>query len=537
MVVPVPTGGWDQISPLSQMDPQYAPILLNWVPRPGFVELRGGYNVWAQGFTNTPVETLMVYRPPGGTDKMFAASNGTIYDVSTNGSPFSSSTGYVNNRWQYINFTPSLGNNYILIANGVDNAKTYNGTSWASASITGLPNGITSIFNLLAFKQRIWLLTNNSTSAYYLPTSAISGAVTEFPLGPLMTRGGSLLAMGDWTIDGGQGPDDYLVFATTKGQYIVYKGTDPSNANAFALVGVFDLPIPIGARCFARVGSELAVITLQGLIPISQALPYDPSGTRSVAFTNRIQNAMLEAAQSAYTNFGWKLTSFPLEGLLILNIPLITNSNQIQFVMNNYTGAWCQFTGWNANDFCTFNESLYFGDNSGNVNLAYAGPLDLVSPILADMQCAFNTFGDPGRVKNVTMCRPLIIADGNIIPTMSVDEDFSDDAPSAPLTILNPVGGEWDVSLWDSGIWSAGSNINASWLSTTAIGTYLAVRMQVNFGGVSSATSAGAGSVFDTGTFDNAVFDGNGATTASGQSVPLLQVNALEVLLQGGGPI
>src|ERR1700675_3505707 len=87
-IVPAPTDGWDAISPLASMDPKRAPILNNWIPRPGWVELREGYFPWVFLATNTvPVETLMIYRALG-AEKMFAACGSAIYDVSV----FSTST-------------------------------------------------------------------------------------------------------------------------------------------------------------------------------------------------------------------------------------------------------------------------------------------------------------------------------------------------------------------------------------------------------------------------------------------------------------
>lgn len=531
--IPIPVGGWDAISALSKMDPQYAPIMTNWVPRPGWIEMRGGYNVWCQGLSNSAVETLMPWYGAA-SKKLFAATDGQFYDVTTYGAPSQVKTGFLNNRWKYINYAPSLGTDYLIAVNGVDTPQIYNGTAWAAWSVT-MPDAtsITAIANIEIFKQRIWI-TTTSNNVYYLGTAAIAGAFVAFPLGQYISKGGAVTAIGTWTVDGGSGPDDYIVFATNQGQYLVYKGTDPANPNAWSLVGTFSMPRIIGLRPFTRVGSELAVITMQGLLPLSQALPYDPAGVRSVAFTNRIQNAMLQAAQAYNGNFGWQLQSFPQQGFLLLNIPLAENSQQVQYVMNNYTGAWCQFTGWNANCFETFNDSIFFGDNTGNVNLAYAGSLDLVSPILADAQFAFNTFENPGRLKNMTMVRPIIVANGDITPTLSVNIDFDNEAPSALISILTPLGAQWDVSLWDVGMWSGGTSITKQWQSVEALGTYLALRLQVNFGGTSGSGSASSDNIFDTGVFDTMVFDGNGATVASGELIPILQVNAFEGIIQVG---
>src|SRR5882762_8651784 len=59
-IIPAPTDGWDAISPLAEMDPKRAVILDNWVPRPGYVELRGGYAPYSSTLGTSEVETLMV---------------------------------------------------------------------------------------------------------------------------------------------------------------------------------------------------------------------------------------------------------------------------------------------------------------------------------------------------------------------------------------------------------------------------------------------------------------------------------------------
>src|SRR5258708_1427395 len=99
------------------MDPKRAPILNNWIPRPGWVELRSGFTQWNSLVPNAAVETLMVYRAKG-LETMFAASANTIYDVSVIGSPILKVSGLNSARWQYTSFTPALGTTVIQIVNG-----------------------------------------------------------------------------------------------------------------------------------------------------------------------------------------------------------------------------------------------------------------------------------------------------------------------------------------------------------------------------------------------------------------------------------
>lgn len=494
------------------MDPQYAPIFDNVVARPGWVEPRGGTSNW-NTISTAPVETIMVYRPSTGIEQMFAASGSEIWDVSNVNMPTLATAAKSNARWQYTNFTPAGSSNFIAMVNGADPYLTYDGTTWTEQVITG-PASSTFI-NILAYKRRLWFVKSQSTIAYYLPTDAISGAASTFDIGSFLTKGGYLVAMANWTIDGGQGPDDYLAFASNKGQIILYKGVDP--ATDFTLVGVFDIPDVISNRCFCRIGSDVGVITLQGLLPISQALPFNPSGVRSVALTNRIQNAMLQAAQASQSLFGWQLIQFPAQSLTIMNVPIAENVQQVQFVMNPLNGAWQRFTGWNANCFEIFNNSLYFGDNHGSVNLAYAGYQDLGEIINVDIQCAFNYLEQPGRIKNLSMLRPFLKVDIPVTIQLGVDVDFSDTSPTFPINVIIPTGTSlWDVAIWDVSLWSQASQVLLNWLSVEALGTALAVRLKI-FLGAGGATGV--------------------QYVASGQGVPTLQINVFEGMIQSGGPI
>ena len=218
------------------------------------------------------------------------------------------------------------------------------------------------IISIYAQKDRLWYLLNQSTVIAYMPVGTISGAITgTLDFGQLFSKGGYLMAMADWTIDGGNGPQDYTTFISSRGQIAIFSGTDPTSSTAWNLVGVFNASPPIGRRCVTQIGSDVAIITIAGVLPISQLLPFDPSADRSVAITTRIQNAMAQATAAGLDNFGWEITTFPAETLLILNVPVSENVTQQQFVMNTLTGAWCQFVGWDSNCFAIFNDLLYWG--------------------------------------------------------------------------------------------------------------------------------------------------------------------------------
>jgi hypothetical protein len=527
--IPAPTGGWNAIDPLANMDPKYAPILINWVPRTSWIEMRAGYNAWVQGLgTNGPVETLATYKPVSGTQFLFAACGGNIYNVSNQSAPVLVRSGFSSNRWQYLNFIVPGGSQYLYMVNGSDNPQLWDGTTWTTPTITGGPPQTTFV-NINAHQNRLWFIPNNSTKAYYLAPNAITGAVAgTLDLGALMDEGGFIQSMGSWNYNGGTGPQSLAVFVTTRGQVIVYSGPDPTSASNWALVGTFDLAPPLGNRCITKIGSDLGIITLQGVLPLSQTIQLDTGAVRQAAITGRIQNAMLQAAASYQNNFGWELISYPAQGLLFLNVPQQTNTSQVQYVQNFLNGAWTQFQGWNANCFEIFNDQLYFGGNNGIVANAYQGPADLVSPIVADMQCAFNFFGAPGRTKRMSMIQPLMVTGGTIVPTIGVDVDFGSISPTAPVSSFVATGGIYDTSVYDAAFYAQGPLPQSTWQSVQAEGHALAVRMKVNV----LPSGGGANSVFDTGTFDNMIFDGY-----VGQQPSILQINAFNAVIELGNYI
>lgn len=532
-VVPVPTDGWDAISPLASMDPKRAPILNNWVPRPGWVELRKGCFPWVFLDDETAVETLMVRRA-GSTEQMFAAAGDTIYDISDIATSPVAITGLNSARWQYTNFTPALGTTVIQLCNGVDTLRQYNGSAWSVPAITGLPGGLTTsaIINIHAQKRRLWyVLTNGagggSTVAAFMPTDAITGAIDgTLDLGANWGKGGHLVAIADWTVDGSTGPQDYMVFISSRGQVTIFSGVDPTDATNWSLAGTFDLAPPIGLRCAYKIGSDVGIITQQGVIPLSQALPYETGASRSISITARIQNAMAVAAENGKDLFGWQLISFAPETIALLNVPQVEGNTQVQYVMNSLTGAWCQFTGWNANCFEIYGNQLFYGGNLGEIMRAFTGSADFDQPISADMQCAYNYFDEPGRLKRMTAIQPFITAGQTVIPFISVDADFIIQTQVAPVQILSG-GALWDTAIWDTSVWFGSVVQTVDWLSAQALGHALAVHMTLNISNSPMDTSPG---IFDFSAFDTATFDAGVDTTTV-----TLQVNAFNTILEMGG--
>ena len=483
--LPSPTGGWNARDSYGDMDPRDAVILTNWFPATSDCLLRYGYTRHLTGVTGQ-CESLMVYSSGSSTSLFVANAAGGIFPATTAGTvtATASVTGMTNGRFQYINITTSAAS-YLAAVNGADKARYYTGSTWA-ADGDGAPYNVTvfdtaNSANINMHKSRIWHIEINSLSAWYLPTGALGGAATEFDLSAVAQLGGSLMAMGTWTIDAGYGVDDLAVFLTSEGEVLVYRGTDPASAATWALVGIWRIGAPVGRRCMLKYRGDLLLITQDGVVPLSGALQSSRTNPK-VSLTDKIQSAMTEAVSAYGANFGWELIDFPKLNQLYLNVPITAGSGQQQYVMNTVTGSWCNFTGWDANCWALFNDNLYFGTN-GFVARAWNGNRDNTAAIEANGLQAFNYLKQPGKTKRGTMIRPVFLSNGTPNTYANLAADFNLTDTTTPITSTVQNFSAWDSALWDSGVWGGGLTPIQTWQSANVIGKALAPRIKVSSNG------------------------------------------------------
>lgn len=473
--LPAPVGGWNARDSLASMAANEAVYLENWFPQTTDVAMRGGYTNWSTGLPGQ-VETIMSYAGAG-TDKLFAASGAGIYDCTAGGAVSSAVVSSLTNvRFQYQNVA-TAGGNFMLCVNGADKLRGFNGTSWwtdgdGAHDITGLDTSTVVQINL--FKNRVWFVQNNSLNVYYLGTSSIAGAAVAFPLQGIARLGGYVVAMGTWTIDAGQGVDDLAVFVTNKGEIIVYKGTDPANANTFALVGVWQLGSPVGRRCFLKYAGDLLIISQDGLLPLSSALQSSRVNPK-VALTDKIQFAVSKAVTEFGSQFGWQVIYFAKNNQLYMNVPVSVGSQE-QFVMNTITKAWCNFTGWAANCWEIYKDNLYFGGNTV-VSKAYDGYKDGTSNIVSDAKQSFNYFGSRGLLKRFTMMRPVMQSTGFPSILGNVNVDFEEAIPTSTVPFTGSSYGVWDTAVWTTSIWAGALATSKTWQGISGVGYCAAIRL------------------------------------------------------------
>jgi hypothetical protein len=381
-------------------------------------------------------------------------------------------------------FTPAEYNGtYVITVTGA-NTFTY---TFAGAGVVTVTGSISPTLNLTitgvdpslfvhvaAFKSRLWFVERDSTKVWYMPTLSIGGAAASIDFNSLFTKGGYLVAMGNWSLDAGYGMDDYAVFISSNGQAVVYKGTDPASSSTWALIGVYDIGSPIGRRCFTKYAGDLALICRDGLVLLSQALMSTRVNSKT-NLTDKIQNTIGTYINAYYNVFGWEAVLFPQENMLLLNVP-ISSTESYQLAMNTISGAWSSFSGWNAHCWVLHEDHIYFG-GSDFVAKAWDTNADNSSNINFEAQQSFSYCGSRG-LKRLSMIRPIISANGSPTISIGVNVDYDMTDPTGLPTFSPVTTAIWDTSVWDVGVWAGDLTVKRDWQTTFAMGYCLSTHLK-----------------------------------------------------------
>lgn len=455
--LPGPVGGWNTRDAVDTMPPEDAIQLDNLFPAVGKVELRGGYEDYvSSGIGSDDVETLATLQV-GSTEYFVACTDNKVYEITNGGAP-ADRTGAATitvDRWQTTVFAASSAPDAptLLMVNGTNAPLQWTGSgnvaAWAPTGPT-----IANLIGVHVFKNRVFAWEKNSRDFWYSALGAFTGAFTRFPLSGIRGGQGNLLFMATWTRDGGAGPDDYAVFVTDAGSVIVYAGTDPSLAASWQIVGVYQIPRPLGIRAWANVLGDLLIATESDYIFLSEAL--QKAGVTTEA--TKLAGAMSAAAALYRSNYGWQVVVHPRGNKILSNVPLETNAQYEQHVINVQTRAACRFTNWPMRCFAVFNGNLYGGGDGKVYRLDQGRSDDATSgntaiPVRA--KTAFTDFGAPGRLKRVTAIRALLRVSETLTATYTLAVDFADkDGAVVASTGSAASSPAWDDPLWDVAYWS-----------------------------------------------------------------------------------
>lgn len=482
-----PVGGWNTFDALADMDPSFAPVMDNMLPEGGAVKVRAGYRTWARGMPG-PVGGLMVYNSAT-RFRMFASSRSAIYDVSSPGvvaGPVVS--GLSNGRWDGITIA-AAGGQFLLAYNGFDQARQFDGMSWSVWTGSGVD---VAVGWANVFKTQPYVGNAGKMSFYYGVPAAIGGAFVEFPLQGVAKKGGGVCGMQTWTLDGGQGIDDYAVFFTTEGEVVVYRGTNPSSSTTWALVGTFQMSRPLPGTRFARqFGGDVLLLTEGGVFSLRVLLSgVDAGALASKAYTRRIEPTFLGLTRTRRAQFGWDLVPLPSYGMWLVNVPRGTGDAE-QVAFRAASGAAARFVALPAACWIEAKGRAFFGHAAdGRVLLWGEDVSDNGASITSETVAAFSTFNASGVVKQFTLAEPVLDDAAGAAVAIEVATDWAVPprvaflaGPSAPPVALAVDQSIliWGIGKWGVGKWAGSTGaVSRGWRGVRGIGQSGAVRLRMS---------------------------------------------------------
>lgn len=490
ITVPAPIMGLNRKQPLSAMEPLFAVTMDNYIPLDSKVELRSGYTLYATlgtQATPTKVKTLAAYHYPS-HNKFFAVYGGKIWDITTGSSPSDLGVTLTNDYCQWVQYK-----NYIYFMNGADTPQAYytdgNGDPHIGAwgfSGTGLTD--TKIISGTVSKEFLWFVEKGSLKVWYSATAGnVSGTLKSFDLAQIAKWGGELMAVANWTIDGGTGIDDYTAFITSEGEVMVYSGANPDDATNWELKGNYKISKPIGYRCTMKYQGDVVIICQDGYFPMGKALAASNAGDSLVAYSDNIRGLVIERTANNKWREGWQSVVYNKKGYAIFNVPV---SEQFeQHVVNVATGAWCRFTNIRAACWCVFEDNLYFGSD-WQVFKFDDGNSDNGTVIEGKVEQAFNDFGISG-IKKIALLNPRTASSAPYNLTIYADMDYRNRNLQYENNIGYSGGTLWDVSYWATPenqitYWATDkvSEIQSQWIMCSAVGVKASIIFKTKTKGV-----------------------------------------------------
>lgn len=486
-----PSGGLNTRDSPMLRGPNFADTLINFIASPNGVAARQGYKEYATGLTGL-VETIMPYNAGVGKNKLFAVhgveNNYKFADITNPGAAIltgiSTQSGLKSTRWSHTNYGTAAGQ-YLIACNGVDPARHWNGDEWTvwqnvpsgEANLPGKINGIepSKFASVISHQQRLWFVEENSTRAWYLGVGLLGGAAKSFDFGQLFQRGGKLVALASWTMNGGDGMQNMLVAISSTGDTVIYEGTDVATAGNFTLQGTWRLGAPVGPNCFLQFGGDTLLLSYDGLVPLSKFMQ---TTTTSPALSDTIRQTITALLNELGSLPGFQLQDYLQQNLLILNVPQINPMRNFQLVFNTITGGWSVFQGWPAQCFAQQNDLILFGA-LGKVYQAFVGYRDAAALdgtggeyYIASAQQSQNNFEKPGRRKRFVRGKVNIQSAAqtpDIKIACNVDYDMTPpDDTGTPATV---VGSVWDSGRWDQSSWGSNTLTNYNqWITLGKIG-------------------------------------------------------------------
>ena len=482
---PASVGGINTASSLMMMPPEDAIYAYNLMPSEYGMRLRKGYREWAincvvDSTLNNDVKTILPFESNSRNlsfNRLFAVTSEGIWDV-TNSGELNPTLAILPNAAAWTlnddpagygvscEFTNDANQHYMFYADGLNGLWQYvqNTSGWvqpvsgtadtewytadSSDNRTAFP--VQDIVFVMVFKQRIWVILENDSDAYYLPIASVSGQLTKFVFGAKMPHGGNLQGLYNWTLDSGVGVDDYLVAISRGGDVIIYQGDDPEAVTPnipFAARGIFFIgETPASRRIAVDYGPDLYILSTYGLVSLNTLLRGEFITGESPS--KKISRFLRADVESGKTSSAWQLALNPSDGFLQIITPSSASGIYLQYNMNTQTQAWGFWEGVPILGANSFSGEYYMGGEDGVVYI-YDGAVDGATlpgpqifqnvPVSAPPEWVVNALGNEFSCLGSQMAETQYVVD--LVDPIEVGVEY---------TVIYSIKENFPFNLWDN---------------------------------------------------------------------------------------
>ena len=469
---------------------------LGMVVRKGFEEVAKG---WEGGIGKTAIP---FEGHKDADDKLFVANDEGIWDCTSRGDlaptqvlewgDTTGDAGYCS----FVLFSNDGNDLFILLCDAQNGYHVYTQTTDTWAKVTqgteaGEVDGIdpTNFDFVMVWKNRVWFVEQDSANGWYLDVATLYGTVTQFNFGSQFRQGGSLRAIYNWSLDGGVGLDDMLVVVSGAGDVVVYQGTDPDDASKFSLIGSWFIGgVPLGNRFGTEFGGEVYILSVYGLLPISQLLNGSSTNDPNTYLTAKISPFVRRVMAERREELGWQVVVHTEDAQIHIETPQDLLNGNVAFVQYFGNQAWSMIRGLDKYHTVSWRGQTYWTSGVTNSLQIKEGYRDNVwlepevdgvaAPVDWSVLTSFQDLGTGPSNKRVQYIRPNFLADS--IPAYSVIARYNYDIneiSTVPSGSLQEPG-RWDIGRWDDAIWGGSAAVIDSARGSFGIGRHVAVAMR-----------------------------------------------------------
>jgi len=447
---------WNTQAFREQMPDNAARQIVNFFPHESWLEMRAGY---AERWNLSA--NAVLFLPVAFSDDLFAATASTIEKIALSAADDSNATievsGLSSGDWSFVNTQTPAGPFFVCV-NGADAQHIYDGAAWhdvsagGSFAVTGVDTS--KLSHVWAHKQRLWFIEAGTMTAWYSDPDAVAGTYYQFPITSIFRKGGQLLSGTTFSMDTGSGLDDRCVFFTDHGEIAVYEGTNPADANAWRLAGVYQSAPLLHKTAFYHVAGDVWLLTREGIISLTAIIQSGEMASQAANYVKPIADEWDSLVTIPQIGTRWSVGLTPDQRFLLIS-PASAAHGTFTLAMNPVTRQLAKITGWPLID-RVVKKGRSFSLGGSKISELNVTGQDAGQPFEAAVCAGFKGGGDLRAKKIMRFVDARFEANTTVIPTLGIGRDLecydAGDFSSVGEIVTAP---EWDAVFWDEAYWAS----------------------------------------------------------------------------------